>query len=268
MPGTRYKNHSVHFISEGNGPAVVLLHGFLEDLSMWDDMVHALAQDHRVIRIDLLGHGKTESAGPSHSMEMQAEMVRSVLFELGVTGYSMIGHSMGGYVALAIAELFPQEVRGLVLMNSTSLADTAEKKHNRDRAIEAVRQNHRSFVRIAIPGLFRPSNRNKFAKQIKTLTAISLAMEPNGIIAALEGMKHRPDRSEVFKNIPVPKLMVIGEQDPALELESLLPQSEYPGVKTVIFKDGHMSHIENQSELLNSVLKFLNEVDQFSGHEE
>jgi pimeloyl-ACP methyl ester carboxylesterase len=268
MPETNFKSIRVHFISEGKGPVVVLLHGFLEDLTMWDELAPLLSEGHRVIRIDLLGHGKTESLGDVHDMEEQAAMVRGVLAELGADRYTLIGHSMGGYVALAVAELFPEEVLGLGLMNSTSLPDTVEKRHNRDRAIQAVKQNHRSFVRLAIPGLFAPSNRKKFAKQIRAQTELSLSMGPVGIVAALEGMKVRKDRSHLFKSLGVPKLLIIGEQDPALEIESLAPQGEYPGVKTVRFKDGHMSHIENQEELLSSVLQFLDDIDQFPRDEE
>lgn len=266
MAETRYRNSKVHFFSDGNGPAVVLLHGFLEDLTMWDEIAPVLSEDHQVIRIDLLGHGKTENTGYVHGMEEQASMVRAVLSELDIDRYTLIGHSMGGYVALALAELFPDEVLGLALMNSTSLADTVDKRVNRDRAIEAVKQNHRSFVRIAIPGLFAPFNRDEFKKEIKAQTEVSLSMEPQGIVAALEGMKTRKDRSELFKRIPVPKMLIIGEQDPALELESLLPQGQYPGVSTVRFKDGHMSHIENRSELLTSFRGFLKEINQEPGH--
>ena len=262
MAESRFRNTKIHFSSEGDGPAVVLLHGFLEDLTMWDQLAPDLARDHQVIRIDLLGHGKSKNTGPVHEMEEQAHMVRSVLSELGIHKYIVIGHSMGGYVALAIAELYPGEITGLALMNSTSLADTPEKQINRDRAIQAVKQNHRSFVRIAIPGLFAPGNREKFSKEIKALTQISLSMDPQGITASLEGMKIRKDRSDIFKGITVPKLLIIGEQDPALDLDSLLPQGQYPGVETVVFKDGHMSHIENRSELLASFLQFLKDIDQ------
>lgn len=267
MAETRYKNASVRFFSEGQGPAVVLLHGFLEDLSMWKGILPALSEGHQVIRIDLLGHGKTDNTGSIASMEEQAEMVQTVLSELGTRHYSLIGHSMGGYVALAMTEMYPDQVRGLCLMNSTSFADTSEKKINRDRAIHAVRQNHRSFARIAIPGLFAPSNRVKFAKEIKELTEISLKMKPQGIIGSLEGMKIRKDRSSIFKKSQVPKLLIIGEQDPALELDTLIPQAQYKGVRAVSFTDGHMSHIENQSELTESLLQFLEEINSGSQNE-
>ena len=260
MSKTTYKNRKVHYTSSGSGPAVLLLHGFLEDLSMWDDLEREFSKKNRVVRIDLLGHGMTENQGEVHSMEDQAEMVKTVLEELKIDRYSVIGHSMGGYIALAMAELYPGDLTGLVLMNSTSLPDSADKKRNRDRAVEAVKNNHKSFVRIAIPGLFAPENRKRLAKKIKEVTEVALRIPPEGIVAALQGMKIRKNRSAIFKNGKYPKLMIIGRQDPALDLETLIPQTEFPGVETVTFDDGHMSHIENGDKLKQNLLQFLERV--------
>src|SRR5210317_1347779 len=103
MSETSYKNTPVRYFTEGKGTAVVLLHGFLEDLSMWDEITPALSENHQVIKVDLFGHGETGNLGYVHSMEEQARMVRAVLSESGTGNYAVIGHSMGGYVALAMA---------------------------------------------------------------------------------------------------------------------------------------------------------------------
>lgn len=98
-----YKNTAVHFSDYGKGTAVVLLHGFLENQTMWDDTVAVLSKKYRVITIDLLGHGLTENLGYIHTMEQMAEAVREVLVHLKVRKSFFVGHSMGGYVALAFA---------------------------------------------------------------------------------------------------------------------------------------------------------------------
>ena len=260
MSQTSHKNRKAHYTISGSGPAVVLLHGFLEDLSMWDELESELSRKNRVIRIDLLGHGQTENQGEVHRMEDQARMVKAVLEELKIDRYTVIGHSMGGYIALALAELYPKSVTGLCLMNSTSLPDSDEKKRNRDRAVEAVKNNHRSFVRIAIPGLFAPENRDKYAEKVQEATKVALRMSPEGIIGSLKGMKIRKDRSGVFKEASYPKLMIIGREDPALDLETLIPQTRFPGVESVTFDDGHMSHIENREELTEHLLRFLEHI--------
>ncbi len=163
MPSFLYKNLNVHYSDQGTGNCVVLLHGFLEDLSMWDSVVEVLKKTHRVICIDLLGHGKTKNLGYIHSMEDQANMVKFLLDKLELVKCTLIGHSMGAYIGLAFAEMFPEQTSALCLMNSTALADDKEKQTNRDRGIRAVKQNHKTFIRLAIPNLFSEDNRVIFS---------------------------------------------------------------------------------------------------------
>lgn len=249
MPNLPYKNAAFHYSDQGNGPVLVLLHGFLEDLSMWDDLVDSFKKTHRVICLDLLGHGKTENLGYIHTMEMQAQLLHFLLVHLNVSQCIIIGHSMGGYIALAFAELFPEMVQGICLMNSTALADTEEKKHNRDRGIKAVKQNHKIFIRIAIPNLFSEENRSVFTTEINNITETALKMGVQGIIASLEGMKVRKDLSHLLDKKEFDTMMIIGRKDPALDHQSLMDQVEKYALDHVIFDDGHMSHVENRSAL-------------------
>nr|MBF6607516.1 alpha/beta hydrolase [Flavobacterium sp.] len=144
------KQTRIAYSISGQGTALVLLHGFLENRWMWDYFVQQFAKKYRVITVDLLGHGESESRGYVHSMEDNADVVHAVLSELRIRKCIIAGHSMGGYVALAFAELYPDLMKGLMLLNSTSRADSDEKKTNRDRAIKAVKQNHTNFVRLSI----------------------------------------------------------------------------------------------------------------------
>lgn len=252
-----YKNSKVHFEEKGKGKAVVLLHGFLENTKMWDVISTELSKKYRVICIDLFGHGKTASLGYIHTMEMQAELVKSVLDHLKLRKYVLIGHSMGGYVALAFAKLFPSNVKGLSLMNSTALPDTEEKKTNRNRAIKAVKQNYKTFVRIAIPMLFSEKNRTKFTSEITAITNEALKISPQGIIAALEGMKIREDFTSIYKTATFPIQLIIGKQDSALDYDSLIAQTKNTTVAITEFPDGHMSHFENTSELILTFQNFI-----------
>ena len=134
---------------------------------MWKNYIELLSQKNRVITIDLLGHGKSECLGYIHSMEDQADMVHAVLLELKIRKAVLVGHSMGGYVALAFAELYPNIVKGLILLNSTSRADSDERKLNRERAIKAVKQNYTAFVRMSIANLFSEDNRERLTDEIE-----------------------------------------------------------------------------------------------------
>ncbi len=253
MPNLRYKNLNLHFSDKGSGKPALFLHGFLEDLSMWQKVTAPFEKTHRVISLDLLGHGKTGNLGYIHSMETQTEMVKFLLNKLEINKCTLIGHSMGGYIALAFAELYPEQVSGLCLMNSTAFADTPEKKINRDRGIIAVKKNHRILVRTAIPNLFSQENRSVFSNEILEITEKALQMSQQGIIAALDGMKNRKDRTHLLEKNDYPILMIIGKKDPALDYQSSVLQASFGSVEKVVFQDGHMSHIENEQELIKTL---------------
>lgn len=252
-----YKGTTLYYNQIGIGETVVLLHGFLESSSMWEYLIPIISKTHHVVCIDLLGQGQTGCLGYVHSMEQMAEAVNAILNHLNVKKATFIGHSMGGYVALAFAELLPQKVIGLCLMNSTALDDSPEKKRNRDRAIEAIKQNHKTFIRLSISNLFRPKNRKIFAKEIQLIKKEALQFPVQGIIAALEGMKTRKNRVELFRSAGYKKMMIIGHKDPALQYETLIDQVKGSDIKLVEFPDGHMSYIENKEENTYNIMHFI-----------
>src|SRR5690606_3480234 len=149
----KFKETPVFFTDTGKGRAIVLLHGFLENSTMWHNLVNLLSKNNRVVCIDLLGHGQTGCLGYVHSMELMAEAVEAVLNHLNIEISSCIGHPMRGYAAMAFAEKDNNAVKGICLISSTAAADSEEKRKNRDRAIEAVKQNHKTFIRLAIVNL-------------------------------------------------------------------------------------------------------------------
>ncbi|HQZ23673.1 MAG TPA: alpha/beta hydrolase [Flavobacterium sp.] len=252
-----YKNTKISYSDTGKGNAVVLLHGFLENQTMWQDLVPELSKKHRLITLDLLGHGETECMGYVHSMEDNADVVQAVLSKLRIRKAVFIGHSMGGYVALAYAELYPEKIRGFVLLNSTSKADSEERKANRNRAIKAVKKDYTTFIRLSITNLFSPDNRELLVDEIEKVKNEALKTPLQGVVASLEGMKIRKDREVLLHLTPYPKMLILGKKDPVLIYETTLEQIEDTAVKLVTFPDGHMSHIENRDELLKVLLDFL-----------
>jgi pimeloyl-ACP methyl ester carboxylesterase len=251
-----YKNINVSYSDTGKGTAIVLLHGFLENSTMWDVYVAEFSKKYRVITIDLLGHGQTECLGYIHTMEDMADQVYAVLHELRIRKTIFVGHSMGGYVALAFAELYPDMVKGIVLENSTSRADSDERKLNRDRAIKAVKQNYSCFVSMSIANLFSEDNRERLAPEIETVREEALKTPLQGIVAALEGMKIRNDREVILHFAPYPILLILGKKDPVLNYEDNLEQVEGTEVKVITYPDGHMSPIENRKKLLKDLPEF------------
>lgn len=245
MPKLRFKDVDIHFTDIGKGPAVVLIHGFLENVSMWA-FVQETLKSKRTICVDLPGHGESDCIGYVHTMEEMADAVLAVLRHLKIRRISLVGHSMGGYVALALAEKEPDMLRSLTLYHSTARADTMWKKRDRERAIKLIKVNHKSFVRTSIPMLFKPSNRKRLGSEIKLLKSEALNTSKQGIVAALSGMRLRPNREVLLKFPPFPVFIIAGDKDPRIPLEESVQLSEISEFVqlNVIEGCGHMSFLE------------------------
>lgn len=209
MKNILYKNTKISYTDSGEGNAIVLLHGFLENKKMWKDYVSFFSNQYRIITIDLLGHGESDCLGYIHSMEDNARAVYEVLEYLQIKKTTILGHSMGGYVGLAFAELYPESIQKLILLNSTSKEDSTEKKLNRTRAIKAVKQNYVNFVSLAIANLFSENNRTRLADEIEKVKTQALKTPLQGIVASLEGMKIRKDRETLLRENLFPVLLIL-----------------------------------------------------------
>jgi len=258
----KYKNTSVNYTDEGKGKVLVLLHGFLESLEIWNDFSNELSKDFRVITIDLLGHGKTGDIDKIHTMEMMAEAVKFVLDTLKIDKCTMVGHSMGGSVTLAFAEMFPEQLNGFGLFHSTAYDDSPEVKINRNRMIEAVNNNHIGFINSFIPNLFPPETVNNFTDKIINLQRLAGSMHKDSINAAINGMKLRRNRLDVISNSKVPVLFIIGKKDSRQPFEKVLPQIAASNNSTVIILGnvGHMGHIESPKETIYAIKTFTNKL--------
>lgn len=257
----KHKGIKISYSDAGKGNALVFIHGFLEDKSMWNPLVESYILNYRCICVDLFGHGQTENLGYIHTMEEQADMIKALLNSLKLRRYTIIGHSMGGYIALELTKKHPNNIRGIVLQNSTSYPDSEEKIMNRNRAIHAVKANPGLFIQVAIPMLFSEKNRTLLKEEIAEVTKNALNTSTQGIIAALEGMKIRKNNHRVLKETKIHKLMIIGKKDPALDFNSLIQQTENTAVDVKIFSDGHMSHIENFHALQSTYSAFFSKTN-------
>jgi pimeloyl-ACP methyl ester carboxylesterase len=253
-----YKNAAIFYTDSGKGPAVVLIHGFLENTTMWNVIIPELSKRNRVIAIDLLGHGKSDCIGYTHSMELFAETLEAVLKKVRIRKCILVGHSLGGYVALAFAEKHPKRVKGLCLMNSTSNEDTADRKLLRTRANKMVHKNFSNLVRMSFTNLFSEESRIVFKDQMKNALSEAMQTPIQGYIAGQEGMKLRPNRNHVLAENSFKKLIIMGKKDAVLDYKTSLEEVEKTNSKHVVLPQGHMSHIENLEELILILKDFLN----------
>ena len=249
-----YKNTPVFYSTKGTGNPLVLLHGFLESHKIWFPFIDKLSSKRQVILIDLPGHGQSGTLSDVHNMELMAEVVREVLDELQIAEVSFAGHSMGGYVSLAFYEKFPSMVKALLLVNSTSEEDSEERKFNRDRAINLVRRNKRSFISMAISNLLTKENNQKFKRELNHLKEEAQKITENSITAALKGMKIRTDRTEILNQFNGQKIIIAGQQDPVMSFTSVQGIAAKTNSIFKIFPDGHLSFLENEADLLEIML--------------
>lgn len=243
----------------GEGPVIVLLHGFLEDHSIWSSFAKKLAVNNKVIAIDLPGFGKSSVFNNTHTMALMANAIYYILIEENIEKCVMIGHSMGGYVTLEFANLYPDKLTGLVLFHSHGSADDEEGKTNRDRTIKIVKNDRLGFVNLFIPLLFAEKNIDKYEQEIIGLQKKALKSSPEGVIAALAGMRDRNDQLELLKEIEIPVFFIIGKQDSRIPIDKILPQLQLPPNCEALILDGvgHMGFIEAEDLTFSAVEHFV-----------
>lgn len=241
---------TVHYRDEGrdNTRTLVLLHGFLQSLDVWSSYVLSYMNHLRVITIDLPGHGLTDTFCDVHTMDFMAKIVKEVLADAGVEQCVMVGHSMGGYVALAFADRFPYTLRGLGLINSHALADSDEHRRHRDAVCRQVKENRASYIVGFIPELFDDSRRAALSQDIKDLQEQCLLTTAQSIVAAQQGMAQRPSRIVTLARLEIPVLFILGKNDPRIPVETGMACAMVPHHAEILLLDevGHMAFMEER----------------------
>lgn len=239
---------------------IVLLHGYLESLNVWDDFTGLLQPYARVFAPDIPGHGISEICGEVHTMEFLANVIHAALIESGVGKCTVVGHSMGGYVALALAAAHPEMLDGLVLFSSTPNPDSPEKQEAREREIEIVEAGKKDLLARTMPGKgFAVENRAKFADEIEDLSEQIMLTEDEGIVALLRGMERRADMNEMLRSLKAPQMFIFGRQDEYIILEAAEAVAKNnPQAKVVWLDDsGHNGFIEQPRESADAILDFI-----------
>lgn len=261
-------NYSISYLEKGKGPAVVLLHGFGEDGTIFNHQLDALSDNYHVIIPDIPGTGdsvidynKVES-----DMDMLADCIKSLLDYLQINKVVLLGHSMGGYITLSFAEKYADRLYAFGLIHSTAFADTEEKKLNRSRGIEIMRlYGAAGFLRNTFPNLFSSEYKSVNHDELNNLITQFSYISTDTCIYYYKAMIARKDKTMILKTITLPVLFVIGEEDIAAPMADVLQQVPMPAVSFVhILKNtGHMSMVEAPDKL-NSILKdFLDDISAF-----
>ncbi len=255
----RHTTSGIRYVRRGKSrTAVIFIHGFLEDLHMWDGFVRRVP-GYSSVWLDLYGFGGS-SVPESCTMEDYAAGVHEVIETEAFGRVLLVGHSMGGYTALAYARRYPDKMAGLSLFHSHPYRDTKEIRAKRDKSIGFV-QSHgvTAYAHATVPNLFAPAFRARRPEVVQRVTDAACRTSAEGVVAALGAMKKRKDTSGVLREAPFPVQFIIGSEDAAIPAELSLRQTSLPPIADIhiIERVGHMGHLEAPGRTKRAVRAFL-----------
>ncbi len=214
---------SLSFTKFGTGKPIILLHGFPMDKSVWNEFSPLLSNTYTVITVDLPGFGKSPLPKLPFTIDEVADSLLEWILSEKIFDSTLIGHSLGGYVALAMAEKRPDLFSGLGLFHSTALSDSEEKKESRQKAVDFIEKNGvLAFTSNFIPPLFANQNH----KAIATVRTIVVQSDRDAVVGYTLAMRNRPDRTSTLKKLKIPVLFLAGEADAGIPADSILSQSK------------------------------------------
>jgi pimeloyl-ACP methyl ester carboxylesterase len=266
-----WEGSSVQYKILGRGKTVLLLHGFGEDSNVWQPQIDFLQKYFRLLVPDIPGSGQSQFVANAN-IETYAEIIKAIIHddianlssgENQDATISLIGHSMGGYIAIAFADKYPQYLNSFGFFHSSAFADTEEKKEVRKKAIGFIEtKGGHAFLKTSIPGLFTKEYAEKNPDKVEGLMEDAKKFTEEALIQYYEAMIARPDRTAVLKNFKHPILFLIGEHDPAVPLQSSLQQCYLPAQShiKILKHSAHMGMWEETTVANEFLLQFLLQV--------
>ena len=263
MTTTRIDDVQLAYDDVGLGHAVVLIHGYPFNRSLWTEQVEALSSKYRVVTPDLRGFGESDSSEGAVTMDRMAQDVVQLMDHLGIDQAVIGALSMGGYVALALIKQFPSRVKALVLADTRAQADTEEAKQTRfQQAEKALSEGMAGIADAMLPKLLTPDTVSKRPEVVKRVRDMMLKTKPQGAASALLGMAEREDQTEFISTIRVPAMIVVGREDaitPVADSEKMKSKIG-PSHLVVLENAGHVSNLEQTEQFNFALLKFLDRV--------
>lgn len=246
--------------SQKGDRVILLLHGYLETLYIWQDFSDLLRKEgYRVISMDLPGHGLTGYNKDQNSMEFCATFVKEVLEICKIDKCIIAGHSMGGYIAQNFLRMFPEKTEALILMNSSPIADSEDKKLEREREIKVIEEGKLLYLAsLSIPKMYAPVNLRRMDEKIFETVELCETHDPLGIISSIKGLIGRKDTTDVLRDNTTPLLFIAGAEDsyfPKEKIEEL--ERELQSVEfRYIDNTGHISFEEDPQSVIGVLSDF------------
>ena len=260
-----YRSSTIFYRKEGNGYPVILIHGFAEDGSIWQNQISYLAKNYKLIIPDLPGSGKSPFYPQLITIDDYAECIEFITDKEKISDCIIIGHSMGGYITLAFAEKYPEKLKAFGLFHSTAYADSDEKKSARKKGIEFIQKyGSYEFIKQSVPNLFAENFRKEHPETVSELIERYNNSNPHSLVSYYNAMMDRPDRTRVLKDFKKAVLFIIGEKDSAVPLEHSMQQSFLPELCYIhiLENTAHMGMFESKDRSNKILNEFLKEVKE------
>lgn len=243
-------------LREGLGTPLVLLHAFPVDHRMWTDVVEALPEDQSVVAVDLPGMGQSPDGPQPPTIEAAADATAAALTRAGITRAVVAGLSMGGYVALALAEREPELVAALGLVDTKSTADAEDARANRLRVADAAESSQTVEAVLGMPAVVLGETSRAVRPELTPrLEQWIREQRPAGIAWSQRAMAARPDRTHVLQSFAGPVTVVVGEEDgltPAAEAEHMAQAAARSRLVRVPAA-GHLSAVEDAAAVADAL---------------
>lgn len=261
---------TISYQIKGEGEAILLQHGFGESSAIWEEWQEPLLSGYKVVTPDLPGFGNSTLPAEELTIDQMAEAVIAILQEEAIDNPLLIGHSMGGYVILAMEEKAPMLSKGFGFFHSTAYADTEDKIRNRKKAIRLIEQyGCETFVKEWIPNLFGKSFVEGAKDQVEDMIQRAQTIPAQSLVAGYRAMMQRPDRNHVLAGNQKPVLFIGGKEDRIIPSKDVVSQALLPRQASLFLLEnaGHMGMLEAKRETQEAMRQYLElvEAPEFEG---
>jgi|TARA_R110002096_G_scaffold28177_22_gene85558 pimeloyl-ACP methyl ester carboxylesterase len=248
----------ISYWKEGSGKALVLLPGFCETKEMWKNFAEPLSEICEVWCPDLPGFGDSPAVSDQFTIKEIGLVLADWMLANNIGDAVLIGHSLGGYLALEMACLKKLDLSGLGLFHSTAYSDSDEKKLNRVKTIEFINKHGVStFIQSSLPLLFRKENRESCREAIASLIHYASQLPMTSILAYLQAMRNRKDHMKTLSEFQKPTLMICGNEDTAVPIIDSLSHKQAVDQFYQLTNCGHMGMYEQTQKTQKAILTFM-----------
>lgn len=257
-----YKSYQIGYKVIGDGNTIILIPGFTESLEIFENIQNQLSEYYKVISIDLPGTFSSAAlfhAESEWTIDLFAEAIITVADAEKVENLCLLGHSLGGYISLALASQSPERLLGIGLIHSTAFTDSQDRKEFRLKSIDFITKNGaEKFLEQVVNGLYTDPYKRSNPVSIQKHFNSAKTINKEVLISQYKAMMFRKDYSKMLQSFNKPVLFLAGDEDNLVPLKDTLAQCHLPPVSqiSILKKTGHMGFVEHPKEASEILRKY------------